>query len=543
MGFGRAAATLIFLLGETREELSGSEWAWVDARAPRRRAAAGGPGAASSSSAALMAEAARRGHLSAAHDLSDGGLAQALVEACLRRNVGRPDRAAGGARARAVRRPVLRVGRPGAGLGAARARARRSPRCAPSAACRGRRIGVRTRPPVRWPSGASSRSRWTSCGGLHRHAAARCSAALPPGGRRFTRSDRGGAATVVDARRPRAEPGRNGSPSTGRPRAERGRSRRRARSAPEPTRSPHRSGAGVDAAGIESEPARWRRWSSVAADASEQEQPARIDADAWTEGRLRAARRRRPLRLGTRRVPLSWPGLRGTGRCRCPVVLHRGRRRRRPRACGCTRSPGVSRRPSYAARIGARGRGRPRDMTPSGPGRCRRPRCARAPVVAGPGAAVARTVRVDLCGRQRHRAPSGRRLPAQRTRRRPLADRPGVRLDRRPDRAWSPPANAGRTAPCARRWRTNSALRRSWTSWSARPGDLSVEAAVALAAFAGDPGSLRRDPRLRLRAAAARAGLPGRCGSRLPPRGLAHSATAAKRRVLRRLSRLSRLSA
>ena len=36
----------------------------------------------------LMQQASERGHVSAAHDLSDGGLAQVLVEACLRNNVG-----------------------------------------------------------------------------------------------------------------------------------------------------------------------------------------------------------------------------------------------------------------------------------------------------------------------------------------------------------------------------------------------------------------------------------------------------------------------
>jgi phosphoribosylformylglycinamidine synthase len=36
----------------------------------------------------LMARASRAGHVSAAHDLSDGGLAQVLVESCLRRNIG-----------------------------------------------------------------------------------------------------------------------------------------------------------------------------------------------------------------------------------------------------------------------------------------------------------------------------------------------------------------------------------------------------------------------------------------------------------------------
>jgi phosphoribosylformylglycinamidine synthase II len=90
---------LIFLLGETNVELSGSEWAWVthehlggippQVDLARERALA-----------ATLAEAARVGHLSAAHDLSDGGLAQALVESCLRNGVGArvalPEEFAGG---------------------------------------------------------------------------------------------------------------------------------------------------------------------------------------------------------------------------------------------------------------------------------------------------------------------------------------------------------------------------------------------------------------------------------------------------------------
>ncbi|WP_028183042.1 phosphoribosylformylglycinamidine synthase subunit PurL [Salinispora arenicola] len=77
----------IYLLGDTNVELSGSEWAWathehlggVPPRVDldRERAIAD-----------LMAVAARGGHLSSAHDLSDGGLAQSLVESCLRRGVG-----------------------------------------------------------------------------------------------------------------------------------------------------------------------------------------------------------------------------------------------------------------------------------------------------------------------------------------------------------------------------------------------------------------------------------------------------------------------
>jgi len=77
----------IFLLGETREELSGSEWAHVT-----YQHLGGAPPvvdlAAEQRLAGLMGEAARNGHLTAAHDLSEGGLAQALAEACLRRNVG-----------------------------------------------------------------------------------------------------------------------------------------------------------------------------------------------------------------------------------------------------------------------------------------------------------------------------------------------------------------------------------------------------------------------------------------------------------------------
>ena len=75
----------VLLLGETREELSGSEWAHVvhghlgglppevDLPAERRLGE-------------LLVVAT--GVLSSAHDLSDGGLAQALAESCLRHDVG-----------------------------------------------------------------------------------------------------------------------------------------------------------------------------------------------------------------------------------------------------------------------------------------------------------------------------------------------------------------------------------------------------------------------------------------------------------------------
>ncbi|MDT7648745.1 MAG: phosphoribosylformylglycinamidine synthase subunit PurL, partial [Pseudonocardiales bacterium] len=80
-GFTRAG-DVVLLFGDTRDELSGSEWAnvvhghlggrppVVDLEAEQRLAG-------------LLAAAAADGLLTGAHDLSDGGLAQALVEACL----------------------------------------------------------------------------------------------------------------------------------------------------------------------------------------------------------------------------------------------------------------------------------------------------------------------------------------------------------------------------------------------------------------------------------------------------------------------------
>ncbi|HEX5347440.1 MAG TPA: AIR synthase-related protein, partial [Pseudonocardiaceae bacterium] len=77
----------IWLLGDTRDELGGSQWAHevhghLGGRPPAvdlaREQAIG----------AVLAAASRDGLVSAAHDLSDGGLAQALVEACLSSGAG-----------------------------------------------------------------------------------------------------------------------------------------------------------------------------------------------------------------------------------------------------------------------------------------------------------------------------------------------------------------------------------------------------------------------------------------------------------------------
>jgi phosphoribosylformylglycinamidine synthase len=80
-----AAGERLFLLGETREELSGSEWAHVVhghlGGQPPRVDLAG-----EKALAELLHEAV--GLVTSAHDLSDGGLGQALVEGALRHDVG-----------------------------------------------------------------------------------------------------------------------------------------------------------------------------------------------------------------------------------------------------------------------------------------------------------------------------------------------------------------------------------------------------------------------------------------------------------------------
>ncbi|MEJ3652229.1 phosphoribosylformylglycinamidine synthase subunit PurL [Actinomycetes bacterium KLBMP 9759] len=80
-GFTRAG-DVVLLLGTTRDEFGGSEWAHVvhghlGGRPPAVDLAA------EQRLAQLLASGAADGVLTGSHDLSDGGLAQALVEACL----------------------------------------------------------------------------------------------------------------------------------------------------------------------------------------------------------------------------------------------------------------------------------------------------------------------------------------------------------------------------------------------------------------------------------------------------------------------------
>ncbi|HYQ32255.1 MAG TPA: phosphoribosylformylglycinamidine synthase subunit PurL, partial [Lapillicoccus sp.] len=83
----KAPGQVIYLLGTTADELGGSEWANVE-----HQHLGGLPPAVDLDRERQLAEilvnASRDGLVDAAHDLSDGGLAQALAEACLRNGVG-----------------------------------------------------------------------------------------------------------------------------------------------------------------------------------------------------------------------------------------------------------------------------------------------------------------------------------------------------------------------------------------------------------------------------------------------------------------------
>jgi phosphoribosylformylglycinamidine synthase II len=76
-GLGAVGDTLI-LLGETHDELGGSEWAHV-----AHNHLGGKPPVVDLAREQAIASVLRAGNVTATHDLSEGGLAQALVESCL----------------------------------------------------------------------------------------------------------------------------------------------------------------------------------------------------------------------------------------------------------------------------------------------------------------------------------------------------------------------------------------------------------------------------------------------------------------------------
>src|SRR4051794_12007062 len=83
----QAEEQMIYLLGETRDELAGSAWAQVihDHLGGRPPVV---DFAQEQALAEVLIRASRRGMLASAHDLADGGLAQALVESALRHGFG-----------------------------------------------------------------------------------------------------------------------------------------------------------------------------------------------------------------------------------------------------------------------------------------------------------------------------------------------------------------------------------------------------------------------------------------------------------------------
>ena len=81
-GFGTEPGETLILLGETRDELDGGEWAHalhghLGGTPPRVDLAA------EKALASFFVDAVRRGLLASSHDLSDGGLAVALAESTL----------------------------------------------------------------------------------------------------------------------------------------------------------------------------------------------------------------------------------------------------------------------------------------------------------------------------------------------------------------------------------------------------------------------------------------------------------------------------
>jgi phosphoribosylformylglycinamidine synthase subunit PurL len=82
MGFA-TAGDVIVLLGATGEDFGGSEWAYAE-----HGHLGGTPPPVDLAAEQALAAVLRSGLPRSAHDLSDGGLAQALVESCLRRDRG-----------------------------------------------------------------------------------------------------------------------------------------------------------------------------------------------------------------------------------------------------------------------------------------------------------------------------------------------------------------------------------------------------------------------------------------------------------------------
>ena len=87
-GGWRADGETVLLLGETTARVRRLRLGERRARPPRRPAAGGRPGRRAARSASCWPRLGRDGLVTSAHDLADGGLAQALAESALRYGVG-----------------------------------------------------------------------------------------------------------------------------------------------------------------------------------------------------------------------------------------------------------------------------------------------------------------------------------------------------------------------------------------------------------------------------------------------------------------------
>ena len=142
----------IVLLGRTGAEFGGSAWAQV-----RHGHLGGHPPApdldAERRLAALLVAAAAAGLLSAAHDLSDGGLAVALAESCLRGGVGCTVRLPGDPFTALFSESAGRC----VGGGAQRARRRPSANCATRTTCLARTSAPSAATAWSWTAASPSR--------------------------------------------------------------------------------------------------------------------------------------------------------------------------------------------------------------------------------------------------------------------------------------------------------------------------------------------------------------------------------------------------
>ena len=171
-GLGTEPGETLMLLGDTRDEFDGSIWAQVTADH-----LGGRPPRSTCERERLLAEvltaASRDGLVSAAHDLSEGGLIQAVVEAALAGETGcrivlPEDR-------RPVRDVVLRIGGTGAG-GRAAHRGEPVPVDVRGARTAGRPASASsTRAATPSRCRASSRCRWTNCAARPRACCPGCS--------------------------------------------------------------------------------------------------------------------------------------------------------------------------------------------------------------------------------------------------------------------------------------------------------------------------------------------------------------------------------